>query len=159
MDSSSNSIQIYPVGRVVRNDSSIQICIDTPYRKALKELDGFSHVIVFWWAEQFDTPDQRKVLVSPLPYAEGVEAGVFACRSPVRPNLIMTTVCRLLAVDEVSGVVQINNIDAFDQTPVIDLKPYYPVTDRVQEARIPNYLEDWPEWLPDEGIGLMPHEE
>jgi len=53
----------------------------------------------------------------PLPYAGAREAGVFACRSPLRPNLIMTTVCRILAVDEAQGTVQIENIDAFDGTP------------------------------------------
>lgn len=158
MSSNTNSIQMQPVGVIAREDEGIQVVIDAPYRAALKELDTFSHVIVFWWAGQFDNPEQRNVLVTPLPYAEGVEAGVFACRSPERPNLIMTTVCKLLAVDEESGVVKVQNIDAFEGTPVIDLKPYYPITDRVQEARIPDYLAGWPEWLPEDGVGLMPHE-
>ena len=132
--------------------------IDAPYRPALKELGTFSYVIVFWWAGRFDNAEQRSVLVTPLPYADGVEAGVFACRSPERPNLIMTTVCELKGVDQKNGVVKVNNIDAFEGTPVVDIKPYYPITDRVQDAHIPEYLADWPQWLPDEGIGLMPHE-
>jgi tRNA (Thr-GGU) A37 N-methylase len=46
------------------------------------------------------------------------------------------------------------DIDAYDGTPVIDLKAYFPVCDRVKEARIPAWLVDWPEWMPEEGLGL-----
>lgn len=158
METNTKSFQVYPIGMICRNGDSIEVRIDTPYRPALKALDTFSHVIVHWWAQNYDDPQYREVLVTPLPYAEGHEAGVFACRAPVRPNLIMTTVCQILAVDEANGVVRIQNIDAFDGTPVIDLKAYFPVVDRVKEAHISSYLVGWPEWLPDEGMGLMPEE-
>lgn len=152
-------MQINPVGKVVRHDSRIEVQIDTPYRAALKGLDTFSHVIVFWWAERFDEPQYREMLVVPLPYAEGREAGVFACRAPLRPNLLMSTVCRILDVDEAGGIVGIQNIDAFDGTMVLDLKPYFPVTDRVKDAHISPFLQGWGDWLPEEGIGLMEYEE
>jgi tRNA-Thr(GGU) m(6)t(6)A37 methyltransferase TsaA len=154
-----NTIQMHPVGAVARDANSIHINIDAPYRAALKDLKEFSHVVVFWWAARFDDPQYREVLVAPLPYADNREAGVFACRAPVRPNLIMSTVCKLLDVDEASGVVRLHNLDAFNGTPVVDLKPYYPITDRVKEAHIPNYLVGWPEWMPEEGIGLFGDEE
>lgn len=158
METKTKSFQVYPVGTIRRDGDDIKIQIDTPYRAGLKALDTFSHVIVHWWAQHFDEAQYREVLVTPLPYAEGYEAGVFACRTPVRPNLIMTTVCKILEVDESRGVVCIQNIDAFDGTPVLDLKPYFPIVDRVKEAHISPYLAGWPEWLPDEGIGLMPEE-
>jgi len=159
MESSAKTMQIYPIGVVDRHGGSIQVCVEEPYRAGLKALDTFSHVIVFWWAERYDEPEARQALVVPLPYAEGHEAGVFACRAPVRPNLIMTTVCKILSVDEHNGTVHIANIDAFGGTPVIDLKPYFPVVDRVQDARISSYLVGWPEWMPDDGIGLIEGEE
>ncbi|NLX10747.1 MAG: SAM-dependent methyltransferase [Chloroflexi bacterium] len=148
-------IQMNPIGTVRRANGSITVQIDAPYRPALKALDTFSHVIVFWWAVLYDEPQYRQALVVPLPYAENREAGVFACRAPVRPNLIMATVCAIESVDEASGEVRVTNIDAFDGTPVVDLKAYYPVTDRVQNAHISGYLEGWPEWFPTEGLGLM----
>jgi len=156
MDTHGSSFQISPVGRIVRPEGGpIAVQVDAAYRAALKGLDTFSHVVVVWWAQRFDEAQYREVLVVPLPYAGDREAGVFACRSPLRPNLIMTTVCRIVAVDETLGIIQIENIDAFDGTPVLDLKPYFPVTDRVQDARISPDLVGWPEWMPDEGIGLM----
>ena len=48
----------------------------------------------------------------------------------------------------------IANIDAYDGTPIVDLKAYFPVCDRVQEVRIPAWLGDWPDWMPDEGLGF-----
>lgn len=65
------------------------------------------------------------------------------------------TTCKLLGVDEEAGLLKLAEIDAFDGTPVVDVKAYFPVCDRVQEARIPAWLSDWPEWMPEEGIGLM----
>ncbi len=49
---------------------------------------------------------------------------------------------------------RIADIDAYDGTPLVDLKAYFPVCDRVQEARIPEWLAGWPEWMPEEGLGL-----
>ena len=57
-------------------------------------------------------------------------------------------------MDRERGVVEVDNIDAFDGTPILDLKAYCPVLDRVKEFKTPPWMEGWPEWLPDEGIGL-----
>lgn len=75
-------------------------------------------------------------------------------RSEYRPNPIALTTCRILACDEIEGVVKIAKIDAFDGSPIIDLKGYFPVCDRVREARIPGWLSFWPEWMPEDGMGL-----
>jgi len=80
--------------------------------------------------------------------------GVFACRSPVRPNPIALTTAQVLNVDHQKGQVEIVNIDAFDDTPLIDLKPYIPVCDRVEKVGVPPWSADWPQWLPKEGMGL-----
>lgn len=146
------------IGTIQRTNETITVQIDKAYRPALKDLGLFSHVHVYWWADRFDADEYRQILVSDLPYAEGHQAGMFACLSPVRPNLIMNTVCAILAVDEAAGTVTIQNIDAFDGTPVLDLKPYYPVTDRVNGATIPDYLTGWPDEFPAEGMGLMDYE-
>ena len=56
--------------------------------------------------------------------------------------------------DETEGVVTVADIDAYDGTPIVDLKGYFPVCDRVKQTRIPEWLSDWPEWMPEDGIGL-----
>jgi tRNA (Thr-GGU) A37 N-methylase len=89
-----------------------------------------------------------------LPYAEGEIAGVFACRSEYRPNPIAVTVCEIVSIDEEAGTVGLTNIDAFDNTPLLDLKPYIPVVDRVQEVKTPDWYAEWPQWFPAEGIGI-----
>ncbi len=149
---------LHPIGHVRRTPQGIRLEIGKPFRPALKELDQFSHVVVVWWANQFDNEEGRSILQCKPPYAAGHLSGIFATRSPLRPNPIAVTICKLLGVDEETGTVQIANIDAVDGSPVVDLKAYFPVCDRVQEARLPGWLEGWPEWMPDEGIGLQPGE-
>jgi tRNA-Thr(GGU) m(6)t(6)A37 methyltransferase TsaA len=145
---------VYPVGRVRRGDGHVDLVIDEPFRPALKQLDKFSHVIVVWWVDKIDQREARKRLTCEPPYARGRVTGVFACRAEYRPNPIALTPCRIITVDEGKGVVRVNDVDALDGSPIIDLKAYFPVLDRVRDAHIPDYLEGWPEWLPEEGIGL-----
>jgi tRNA-Thr(GGU) m(6)t(6)A37 methyltransferase TsaA len=151
--------QIRPIGYIRRNEGAIHLEISEPFHPALKQLDHFSHVMVFCWADRFDNAENRAMLQCRPPYAEEHVTGVFATRSPLRPNPIAMTTCKLLGLDEENGVVQIADIDAYDGTRIVDLKAYFPVCDRVQEAHIPEWLSDWPEWMPDTGIGLEPWEE
>jgi tRNA-Thr(GGU) m(6)t(6)A37 methyltransferase TsaA len=143
-----------PIGTVKRVGNNTTLEIDAKYRPALKQLDKFSHVMVFWWADKLDNEEYRNRLQTEPPYAKGHMSGVFATRAEYRPNPIAMTTCQLLSVDEEKGIVRVANIDALDDTPVIDLKAYFPVCDRVQQAFIPDWLAGWPEWMPEEGIGL-----
>ena len=144
------------VGQIAREDGKTQVKIDEPYRAALAGLEEFSHCHVLWWAGSdfgmgFDT---RAVLEGELPYAPGRSSGVFANRSPFRPNLIAMTVCPIALVDRDQGVIQVEDIDALDGTVVLDVKPYYGCCDRVREPKTPAWLPDWGEWIPDGGMGL-----
>ncbi len=151
--------QIYPIGYVRRSQDSIQLEILAPYRPALEQLGQFSHVMVFWWADQHDNQQGRTLLQCKPPYAEDKLTGVFACRAEYRPNPIAVTTCQIEAVDQEQGLVRVTNIDAYDGTAIVDLKAYFPVCDRIREAHIPAWLSDWPEWMPEEGIGLWEMEE
>ena len=154
MDDPGAVFMIHPIGTVWRAENGLFIDVFPAYRPGLHQLSEFSHVIVLWWAALNDTPEGRNHLIAYPPYEPYLPTGVFACRSSQRPNPLLQTPCRLLAVDEESGRVQIQNIDAFDGTPVIDLKAYFPVSDRVKDARLPAWLAGWPEWFPEEGLGL-----
>ena len=103
-------------------------------------LDGFSHVWVFYWFDRNDTPKKRSTLqVHPKRDRTKPLTGVFACRSPARPNLIGVSLCRVVSVK--GNVVEIDKIDAFSNTPILDLKPYIPGYDSAQ-ASIPDWLKD-----------------
>jgi tRNA-Thr(GGU) m(6)t(6)A37 methyltransferase TsaA len=150
--------QVYPIGTIRRSKGDIHLEIDKPFRPALKQLGRFSHVMVFWWADRFDNEEHRNTLQTKPPYAEDYVTGVFATRSPYRPNPLAMTTCKVLEVDEEEGMVMIAAIDAFDGTRLVDLKAYFPVCDRVQAAHIPEWLADWPDWMPEEGMDLEPWE-
>ena len=141
--------QIKPIGSVRETEHGTCLLIDPPYRPALRQVDRFSHVIVFWWADKHDNEKHRSIMVTDLPYAPGISAGVFACRAEYRPNPIAITICEVLEVDEDQGTVTIPGIDAQNGTPLVDIKPYIPVCDRLRDVRVPEWFGDWPDWVED----------
>jgi tRNA (adenine37-N6)-methyltransferase len=136
--------EIYPIGHVNAAEMEFSLQIDAPFRQGLKMLDQFSHILVAWWADKQDTTQKRERLRTSLPYAPGIEAGVFACRSEFRPNPLSITVCACLQIDAEKGLIQVPYMDAFDKTPIIDIKPYFPVSDRVRDVRVAPWAKDWP---------------
>jgi tRNA (Thr-GGU) A37 N-methylase len=61
-------------------------------------------------------------------------------------------------VDAAKGIVRLAYIDAFDGTPVVDLKPYIPISDRVRDVRVADWAADWPEWMEDAAAYFAEHE-
>ena len=140
-----------PIGQI-RSDAGVFFLeLKTEFGPALKGLGLFSHVIVLWWADKHDNEKDRRTLRTALPYAENTEAGVFACRAEYRPNPIGVSVCKILEVDETRGLVNLEYIDAFTGSPLLDIKPYIPVSDRVRDSRVPEYFADWPDWYEEAG--------
>ena len=152
--SPNNSNLVFPIGIIRRKDAGIFIEIYEKFKPGLKELGQFSHVQILWWFCQFEDDQSREtVQFDKVPY-DAPPLGVFACRSPLRPNPIGLTTASILVVDHDNGIIQIGDIDAFEGTPVLDLKAYIPMMDRVKNVRVPKWAEEWPEWIPEEGIGL-----
>ena len=143
--------QLRPIGQIIANDQQGRylVQVDEPFRPGLTRLDQFSHVMVFWWADRMDHEEQRDILTTPLPYAPGLEAGVFACRAEYRPNPIAVTTAAILHVDQAEGQVLLPWIDAFDGSPLVDLKPYIPICDRIRDAKNAPWADDWPLWMED----------
>lgn len=146
-----------PIGEVRVSSDGFMIAISEPYREALRGLDQFSHVLVFWWADRSDNAQDRVLLDVDLPYARGTKAGVFACRSESRPNPIALTTCALLNVDMDTGMVILPWIDALDKTPIIDLKPFIPTSDRVRDFHVAPWMSDWPHWMEEAGQFFQDH--
>lgn len=105
------------------------VFIDPPYRPGLRGLEAASHVIVLTWLHH----SPRDLIVQKPRHATEPK-GVFALRSPVRPNPVGLHVARLTSLDPGTGEVGLEAIDALDGTPVIDLKPYFASVDAVPDA-------------------------
>jgi len=157
---SRKTFQLFPIGKVHADDAegSYLLQIDEAFRPALLEMDQFSHVHIFWWADKMDTDEYRNKTTTNLPYAPDVEAGVFACRSEYRPNPIAVTTMMVLDVNVEKGIVVLPWIDAFDGTPVIDIKPYIPISDRIRDFSVAEWAKDWPEWMEDAAEYFAEHE-
>lgn len=132
------SFTVYPIGHVQRMKERIVIVLDKKYQGGLVGLEQWSHVQVIWWFDKNDTPPKRSVLqVHPRGDKNNPLTGVFACRAPVRPNLIALTVCKIVSVKE--NMVEVDKIDAFEGTPILDLKPYAPGIDSASDVKVPNW--------------------
>ena len=133
------SFQIFPVGIVRKTDTAVSIEIFDDYTDALLGLDGFSHIVVLFWFDQNDTAAKRRVLqVHPRKDPRNPLTGVFATHSPQRPNLIGLTVCRIISIH--GGSIEIEDIDAFDGSPVIDLKCYIPGSVGEKDVCLPDWV-------------------
>jgi tRNA-Thr(GGU) m(6)t(6)A37 methyltransferase TsaA len=115
--------EVHPIGRIKKDGGRPRIIIDDKFQPGLLGLDKFSHIYVLYWFDRNDTPEKRSILqVHPKKNKNQPLAGVFATRAPVRPNLIALSLCELVSVRE--NVLEVEAIDAFDNTPVLDIKPY-----------------------------------
>jgi len=114
--------KVSPIGKVHnKKGRPVRLEIFDKYIPALHRLAYCSHVMVVWWFHKNDTPEKRAILkVHPQGNKKNPLTGVFATHSPVRPNLIALTTCKVLSVQ--GGIVTIDRIDAFDGTPILDLK-------------------------------------
>ena len=95
------------------------ILLNEEYAPGLKDLDGFSHIILVYF---FDKSVGYDLLTKP--FLDKTEHGVFATRAPKRPNAIGLSVVKLLAIE--TNILKIENVDILDGTPLLDIKPYVP---------------------------------
>lgn len=142
------SFKLHPIGTIHNNGEEMFITLDPEYIPALQALDGFSHIEVLWWFSDFDTDEARAVLEAEQPYKKCPPVmGIFATRSPVRPNPIALTTAPVTYIDHENGVIHIAYIDANDNTPVLDIKPYTPSMDRIESPTVPDWCSHWPKSL------------
>ncbi|EQF25667.1 hypothetical protein QEW_1782 [Clostridioides difficile CD160] len=138
-------ILVNPIGKIRVQGEEIFIELDKKYIPALKGLDGFAHLNVLWWADGFDNTELRNILETPKPYKNAPDIlGIFATRSPIRPNPIALTTVQIISIDHENGIIKIPYIDANDNSPVIDLKPYTPSVDRIENPSVPKWCNHWP---------------
>lgn len=130
---------LHPIGKVVKTANQTGLEIFPAYRDGLMGLAGFSHLIVLYWFDRNDTPAKRATLkVHPRGDRRNPLTGVFATRSPRRPNLLGLSVCKIKSVE--AGKILVDKIDAFNETPIIDIKPYIPANDEITGATVPGWV-------------------
>jgi tRNA-Thr(GGU) m(6)t(6)A37 methyltransferase TsaA len=114
--------------------------IDPAWSSALEGIEEFSHIWVVWWFDLSPAGrDLDSLQVRPEGRKEMPLRGVFATRSPRRPNPIAMTPVRLLAREGTR--LQVEGLEAFEGTPILDLKPYLRRGDLIPEANTPAWLE------------------
>ena len=134
------TFSVTPIGHVQKSEERTSIVLDKKHEPGLLGLEGFSHIYVFWWFDRNDTPEKRAILqVHPMGNRENPLTGVFATRSPMRPNLIALTLCKVVSAK--GNTIEIESSDAFDDTPVLDIKPFIPGYDTAENATVPEWLE------------------
>lgn len=139
------SISVKPIGRIEVTGGEFRLALDPEYAQALRGLEGFSHVQVLWWFDGCDNAACRLNLAEDKPYTHGPDVlGVFATRSPCRPNPIALSCAAVTDIDVAGGSLGLAYIDANNGSPVLDIKPYTPSLDRVAAPEVPAWCAHWP---------------
>jgi len=110
-------------------DAECIIVLEPRWIEGLHGLETVSHVVVLYW---MDHARRDLVLQAPRHYAE--RRGTFALRSPVRPNPIAVSVARLVRIE--GNRLTVVGLDCVDDTPLLDIKPYFASTDSVPDASV-----------------------
>jgi len=137
--------QVKPIGKIKTNEKGMFIELGKMYFPALKVLNGFSHLNIIWWFSDFDNDKMRNIFETQKPYKKSPDVmGIFATRSPIRPNPIALSTVQVICIDFEKGIIQIPYIEANNDSPVIDIKPYTPSLDRVETPKVPEWCKHWP---------------
>lgn len=105
-----------------------QVIVREEFAEGLKDLDGFSHIFLLY---QFHKARRTELMVTP--FMDNVPRGVFATRSPLRPNHIGMSLVRLERIE--GNILHILGADMLDATPLLDIKPYISGFDLVTDSR------------------------
>ena len=119
------------------NDIS-SIALDEQYVSGLEGLEGFSHAIILFYLDQAKFDKEKHLQRRPQNREDMPLVGIFSQRGKDRPNQIGMTSVEIVSVSD--DVLVVKGLDAVDGTPVLDIKPYYPVYDN-KDARVPEWVE------------------
>lgn len=118
----SPAYELKPIGWIRKSHDRTFLEVHKEYQAALLGVEKLDEIWVLYWFDRNDTPEQRSILqVHPRRNPDNPLRGVFATRAPVRPNLIALSRCRILSVED--NMIEIDYIDAFHDTPLLDIKP------------------------------------
>ncbi len=153
--------EIVAIGQIRKLEEKCYLYFKEASSFYFEQLKKYSHIKVFWWFNRFDKPHYRQITLCQPPYENAPKTGVFASRSPVRPNPIALTTTRIIQIEEELGRIQVSHLDCFDHTPLVEVKPYCKEEDYIELVNVPSWLIHWPSFLEEEAesmeeIRLMP---
>ena len=111
-----------------------RIEIDAEFVEGLADLDGFSHLILVYHLHRMTAPR-----LTVTPFLDDRPHGIFATRSPARPNPIGLSTVRLVAIE--GSTLEVEDVDMVDGTPLLDIKPYVPAFDERDDVRVGWFTE------------------
>ena len=136
------NVELRPIGVIGDSDRGPVLRLYPAYLGGLKGVEEFSHLWVFYWFHENDSPDGRTVLeVHPRHDPANPLTGVFGTRSPLRPNLLAMHLCEVVEIRPGEGEVLVRSLDAKAGSPLIDIKPYLPYSDRAEDLRLPEWAQ------------------
>ena len=112
-----------------RSDDLCKVHLKPDYAPGLASVGSCTHLILLYWMDK-----ARRDLIVQAPAFDSVTHGVFALRSPVRPNPIALSVVDLVAID--GPTLTVRGVDCLDGTPLLDIKPYFPRNDSIPDAEV-----------------------
>lgn len=131
--------------RLVRNtrrqikETVAQLVIEKEYQELLEGIEEFSHVLVLYWPHLLE-PERRSLKkIHPMGRKEFPLTGIFATRSPARPNPVLVSVVEL--VDRKDNVLRVKGLEAVDGSPIIDIKPHTASYDTLDTIRLAPWME------------------
>jgi tRNA (adenine37-N6)-methyltransferase len=124
--------------RMIKTHES-ELLILPELANVLEGIEDFSHIVVLYWAHL--VPPRRRSLqqVHPMGRKDFPLKGIFATRSPSRPNPVLVSTVRLLARE--GNVLRVLGLEALDGSPIVDIKPYFREFDGAENPTFPSWVE------------------
>ncbi|MBN1230759.1 MAG: tRNA (N6-threonylcarbamoyladenosine(37)-N6)-methyltransferase TrmO [Anaerolineales bacterium] len=145
-----NSVELNFIGMVENNVTELKdtdweenkslIRMKVVYAAGTAGLETFSHAIIITYLHAAEYEAERHLQRHPRGNKNLPKMGIFAQRAKDRPNPLGVSVVEILEIE--CGNVLVKGLDAVNGTPVLDIKPYVPVFDRVENARVPGWVEE-----------------
>lgn len=114
------------------------IILENEYHTGLKGLENFSHALVVFYLDQAKYERETHLQRRPRDRDDMPMVGIFSQRTKDRPNNIGVTAVQIVSADD--ATLTVKGLDAIDGTPVLDIKPYYPVFDK-KDAHVPEWVD------------------
>tara|TARA_Y100000310_G_scaffold281722_1_gene302424 strand:- start:54810 stop:55250 length:441 start_codon:yes stop_codon:yes gene_type:complete len=138
-------INLKPIGFVKNNikearfgnftEEISEIIVEEKFTDALNNIEGYSHIIIVFW---MDKVKEYTLTHRPQGNPDVPVVGIFSCRCPQRPNPIAITTVKL--IEHKGNKIKVKGLDVLDGTPVIDIKPYWPQYDKVEDDKVPEWV-------------------
>jgi tRNA-Thr(GGU) m(6)t(6)A37 methyltransferase TsaA len=120
------------------NQTLSELIIDPSYNDMLDGVENFSHIVVIYWPHLLTDEQCKLRKVHPMGRKDLPVQGIFATRSPARPNSILISTVELLK--RKSNVLQVRGLEALDGSPILDIKTYIEIRDQISNPIFPEWV-------------------